>query len=677
MVSSNSTSFPDIQNHWARLFIETLAQRRILNGYPNGSFRPDKSVTRAEFVAIISAVLNLTVQREYVPFADVPNQHWAKNAIKKAYESGFIVGYPDRTFRPNNRISRSDILVAIINGLGIANQVEPDLANRLPQIYTDAAAIPKYALNQVAIATRIGWVTNYPNLKLLNPKMAATRGDVAVMVYQVLVYLGKAAKIASEYLVVPPSIESIPPTPTANTVSVSHSREFRGVWVTTVWNSDWPSRSGLSVQQQKTELLEIIKRLQTLNFNALILQVRPEGDAVYASALEPWSAWITGTQGKAPEPFYDPLEFAIAECHKRNIEVHAWFNPYRAKTTTKSGFNVSPHIAKTNPEVVYQWGNQLWMDPGAKIVQDRAYNVIMDVVSRYDVDGIHLDDYFYPYPISGKSFPDNNTYAAYRSNGGRLNLEDWRRENVNQMVLRLFTGIKKIKPYVKFGISPFGIYRPGQPAGIFGLDAYNILYADSKKWLQQGWVDYLVPQLYWRTDQSKQSYEVLLKWWTQVNTQQRHIYAGNNITKLDGKAWKNTEIGKQILISRNLLRNFSLGNVFFSVSSIRENRQGIANQFQQTYYSRPSIIPTMSWQNQTPPPPPQELKFQNGKLNWQPGDNQPVRSWTLYRQEQDNWIIQRILSAGTTFATVKSGTYAVCAVDRLGNESVGVVITVT
>ncbi|AFZ58786.1 family 10 glycosylhydrolase [Anabaena cylindrica FACHB-243] len=670
---STKTTFPDIQNHWARPFIEALAQRRILNGYPDGTFRPDNSVTRAEFAAIIGAVFTQSVKRDYVPFVDVPNNHWAINAIKKVYETGFLVGYPDQRFGISERISRGDVLVAMVNGLEIAAKVEADLVNALPQIYQDAIAIPNYAINQIAIATRVGWVASYPNIKLLNPKIAATRADVAVMVYQALVDQGKAEKIASDYIVVPPNIVSTP----TNTVKVSHSREFRGAWVTTVWNSDWPSKAGLSVDQQKAELSAIIQQLQSLNFNALVLQVRPEGDALYASALEPWSAWITGTQGKAPEPFYDPLEYAIAECHKRNIELHAWFNPYRAKTTTKSGSNVRPHIAITNPEVVYQWGNQLWMDPGAKIVQDRAYNVIIDVVSRYDLDGIHLDDYFYPYPISGQTFPDNKTYAAYKSSGGTLNLEDWRRENVNQMVLRLSQGIKKTKSHVKFGISPFGIYRPGQPAGIVGLDAYNVLYADSKKWLQQGWIDYLAPQLYWRTDQTQQSYEVLLKWWTEANTKQRHIYAGNNIGQLDGKAWKNEEIGKQIIITRNLAGKLSLGNIFFSMSSIKENRQGIADQFKNAYYPRPAIVPTMSWQSTIAPSPPKELKFQNGRLNWDAGDNQPVRSWTLYRQSGDSWIIQRILSTGTNFATVQPGTYAVCAVDRLGNESAGVTIAVS
>ncbi|MBD2448586.1 family 10 glycosylhydrolase [Nostoc sp. FACHB-152] len=694
---STTARFSDIQNHWARPFIEALAGRRILNGYPNGTFRPDNSVTRAEFAAIIAAVFNVSAKRQYTPFVDVPANLWAASAIQKVYETGFLTGYPDQYFRPSNRIARGDVLVSLVNGLDIATKIQPELLNQLPQIYQDAANIPGYARNQVAVATSAGLVTSFPNIKLLNYASAATRADVAVMVYQALVYLGNVPKINSVYLIVPPTktpTSTPTPTPTPipkptpiptpipipstppNTVKVSHTREFRGAWVASVWNSDWPSKAGLPVAQQKAELVEIVTQLQALNFNALILQVRPEGDALYASELEPWSAWITGTQGRAPEPLYDPLEFAIAECHKRNIEVHAWFNPYRAKTSTKGSPNVRPHIAVTHPEVVYQWGNQLWMDPGSKIVQDRAYNVILDVVQRYDIDGIHLDDYFYPYPIQGQAFPDNKTYAAYKAADGQLSLDDWRRENVNQMVLRLSEGIKAAKPYVNFGISPFGIYRPGQPAGITGLDAYSVLYADSKKWLEQGWIDYIAPQLYWRIDQTKQSYPVLLRWWTEVNPKQRHIYAGNNIGQLDGKAWKDDEIDKQIKISRGLAPNLSLGNMFFSMSAIKENRQGIADQFKNVIYSKPALVPTMSWRNTTPPSPPKALQFKDGKLNWQPGDNQPVRSWTLYRQTGDFWTLGRILSAGTTFATVQPGTYAVCAVDKFANESLGVVITV-
>ena len=676
MVSTPIT-FSDIQSHWSRAFIEALAARGILKGYPDGTFRPNNPVTRAEFAAIIAAVFSPAVKREYAGFVDVPDTHWGIKAIKKVYEGGFLTGYPNKRFGIDENIFKGDVLVAMVNGLGIAAQVDLDLVSKLAEIYQDGSLIPYYGINQIALATRVGWIVNYPNVKILNYKTAATRADVAVVVYQGLVYLGKAEKIPSAYIVVPGALSPSPPlSPVSNTktVKVNHRREFRGAWVASVWNSDWPSKPGLTVEEQKAELLAIIKQLQSLNFNALVLQVRPEGDALYASELEPWSAWITGTQGKAPTPFYDPLEFAIAQCHLRNIELHAWFNPYRARANSQVS-PVRPHIAVTNPEVVYQWGTQLWMDPGAKIVQDKAYNVIIDVVRRYDVDAIHLDDYFYPYPISGKPFPDHKTYAAYQAKGGKLSLEDWRRENVNQMVLRLSQGIKATKPDVKFGISPFGIYRSGEPAGIVGLDAYNVLYADSKKWLQQGWIDYIAPQLYWRTDQTKQSYETLLQWWTKINSSQRHVYAGNNLGQLDGKAWKNSEIAKQIQISRNLAANLSLGNIFFSMTGIKENRQGISDEFK-THYPTPALVPSMSWKGSATPIPPKDLKFVDGKLNWQPGDNRPIRAWTLYVQSGQNWTIKRILSAGTTFATVTPGTYAVCAVDRLGNESEGVMITV-
>jgi uncharacterized lipoprotein YddW (UPF0748 family) len=673
---STPTTFSDIQNNWGRAFITALAQRGIVSG-SNGTFRPDNSLTRAEFANIIvKAFPKVPKKRQYVPFTDVPGNNPAAIAIQKAYETGFLNGFPDNLFRLENRISRLEVLLSLVTGLDIAQKVKPDLVPTLPQIYQDSVQIPSYARNQVAIATSAGLISSFPNVKLLNPSLAATRADVTAFIYQALVYLGEVPKITSNYLVSPGGSTVTPPAPTP--IRVNHRREFRGAWVATVWNSDWPSKAGLPIEQQKAEFIEIVTRLQQLNFNALILQVRPEGDAVYASKLEPWSTWISGVQGKAPEPLYDPLEFAIAECHKRNIELHAWFNPYRAKTSTKEGKNVRPHIAITNPDVVYQWGNQLWMDPGAKIVQDRAYYVIMDVLRRYDIDGIHLDDYFYPYPIVGQTFPDNKTYAAYKSSGGKLSLDDWRRENVNQMVQRLSQGIKAIKPYVKFGISPFGIYRPGQPPGITGLDAYDLLYADSKKWLEQAWIDYIAPQLYWRTDQTKQSYPALLKWWTEVNTKQRHIYAGNNIGQLDGKAWKDEEIEKQVKISRNLAGNLSLGNIFFSMSSIAENRQNISEVFKSGIYSQPALAPTMSWQNTTSPSSPTGLQVSNRRLNWNAAaTNQDIRSWTLYRKSGDNWTLARILSRGTNFATVEPGTYIVCGVDRMANESAGVAISVS
>lgn len=673
IMTSSSARFPDITNHWARPFIEALARHGILNGYPDGTFRPNNSVTRAEFAAIITTTFSrIPKKREYVSFVDVPDNHWAASAIKKAYETVFITGFPNNYFRPSNRIQRINALLSIISGLSMTSKVSSDLLPVLGQIYRDAYKIPDYAKPTAAITTRAGMVASYPNPKLLNPTLAATRADISVFVYQALVWLGEEEPILSQYIVKPPAKVNVP-TPPPGSVQIDHQREFRGAWVASVWNSDWPSRAGLSAYQQKAELIQLLDKLQELNFNALILQVRPEGDALYNSKYEPWSAWLTGIQGKAPG--YDPLEFAIAECHKRNIEFHAWFNPYRASTSYRRVKNVSPHMAVTNPEVVYQWGTQLWMDPGAKVVQDRIYNVIMDVVQRYDIDGIHLDDYFYPYPINNQSFPDNKTYAAYRNAGGKLSLNDWRRDNVNRMMQRLWQGINSAKSHVKFGISPFGIYRPGEPTGIKGLDAYDALYADAKKWLQQGWLDYIAPQLYWRIDQTAQSYPVLLRWWTSINSKQRHVYVGNTVARLDGKAWKQREIIQQVTISRSLREQLSLGNIFFSVSAIKENRQGIAEKFKSLLYKEPALVPTMPWRDAIPPASPVAVQAENRKITWATGSGE-IRSWAIYKKIGSNWKLQRVLSKGTTFATVEPGIYAVCAVDRMSNQSAGVVVTV-
>lgn len=657
MVAS-SPRFPDIQTHWARPFIEALAQRGIVRGFEDQTFRPNRAVSRAEFAALLQTAFPRSGTRPYTPFTDVPPTHWAAGAIRWAFETGFLSGYPGRQFRPNESIPRVQALASLAGGLSLTSASQVPLA----QLYQDANQIPKWAMGAIAAATAAGIVVNYPSLQQLKPVQAATRAEVAVFIYQCLVDLGQAPTIASDYLV-----------KWVQTVTVSHRREFRAVWVATVWNGDFPSKQGLTTEQQQAELIAILNRMQSMNLNALILQVRPAGDALYASQLEPWTHWLSGTQGKAPEPFYDPLEFAIAQCHQRNIELHAWFNPYRASASTRTT-NVRPHIAVTNPEVVYTWGNQLWMDPGAKVVQERALNVILDVLRRYDVDGIHLDDYFYPYPIAGKAFPDDQTYAAYRANGGNLSLGDWRRENVNQLIQRLATRIRAEKPHVKFGISPFGIYRPGQPEQIRGLDAYDQLYADSLKWLQQGWVDYLAPQLYWRIDPPAQSYPVLLKWWVENNSKQRYIYPGNNLGQLDGRTWDLAEIERQIDITRNLKSQLALGNIFFSMSAFTENRQGITDRFQIATYRTPALVPVMSWLQTSPPAPPQRVQMRNGKLTWQPASSN-IRSWALYRQDASQWTLLQVLPASATAITVGAGTYAVSAVDRLSQESQGIVIS--
>ncbi|MBW4496357.1 MAG: family 10 glycosylhydrolase [Oscillatoria princeps RMCB-10] len=477
------------------------------------------------------------------------------------------------------------------------------------------------------------------------------------------------------YAAFPPAGVAQQTGPASQLVSVGHTREFRGVWVATVANIDWPSKRGVPVQQQKAELIRILDQMQALNLNALVLQVRPAGDAFYNSQLEPWSAWLTGTQGKPPEPFYDPLQFAIVESHKRNIELHAWFNPYRAQAKQQFAL-ANNHMAEQYPEYAYEYGDLLWMDPGAKVVQDKTYEVIMDVVRRYDVDGIHLDDYFYPYPEAGIEFPDSRTYSAYRAAGGSLSRGDWRRDNVNRLMKRLSDGIRAAKPYVKFGISPFGIYRPGQPAGIVGLDQYGELYADAKKWLAQGWVDYMAPQLYWRIDPPQQSYPALLTWWTQNNPQGRHIYAGNYLSQLNGESWPISEFKRQVEISRRKADDLSLGNIFFSMKVFKENRLGVNEAFKASIYPRPALPPAMPWLDAQPPAPPTGVTASAGTIAWDPAVSDDIRSWTVYKRTGNSWALLGIVPAGTAGAKVGPGTYAVSAVDRIANESQGVVVSV-
>ncbi|MGH7451691.1 MAG: glycoside hydrolase family 10 protein, partial [bacterium] len=272
-------------------------------------------------------------------------------------------------------------------------------------------------------------------------------------------------------------------------------REFRGAWIATVINLDWPSTPGLAPGTQRGELMRLLDELQAAGINAVMFQVRSECDAMYASTIEPWSYWLTGGQGRAPSPFYDPLQFAVQEAHKRGMELHAWLNPYRSVREIGSYANAANHVSVQHPEWLFRAGNTRVLDPGLPMVRAYVTSVVMDVVNRYDVDGIHFDDYFYPYPPDQISNQDDATFANYSR--GFTNRGDWRRDNVNLLIKMIHDSIQVVKPYVKFGISPFGIWRNGIPTGITGLDAYNTIYCDALAWLQQQTIDYLTPQLYW------------------------------------------------------------------------------------------------------------------------------------------------------------------------------------
>jgi len=280
--------------------------------------------------------------------------------------------------------------------------------------------------------------------------------------------------------------------------TVTAPREFRGAWVASVANIDWPSRPGLAAEAQRAEITRIVERARDIGLNALIVQVRPAADALYESALEPWSEYLTGEQGKSPG--YDPLAFWIAEAHRRGIELHAWFNPYRARHSSARSALAANHVANTAPQIVKSYGDVMWMDPGEAQASQRTVDVIADVTRRYDVDGIHIDDYFYPYPVAADgaelAFPDDPSWQAYVLAGGTLARDDWRRRNVDALVERIHAAVHREKPGVRFGVSPFGIGKPqARPPGVAGFSQYDKIYADVELWLARGWLDYLAPQL--------------------------------------------------------------------------------------------------------------------------------------------------------------------------------------
>lgn len=362
------------------------------------------------------------------------------------------------------------------------------------------------------------------------------------------------------------------------------SAEFRGAWVASVYNLDWPSKAGLSPQRQQAELRAILDRARDLKLTAILLQVRPAGDALYNSSFEPWSAFLTGTQGV--NPGYDPLAFAVREAHARGLELHAWFNPFRAATNANGSF-AKGHISRTRPEWVRRHGSLLWLDPGEQAARDYVLRVVLDVVRRYDIDGVHIDDYFYPYPTKGVSnFNDAASWQKYGVRSG-MSKADWRRDNINRFVESLYRQVKAAKPSVKVGISPFGIWRPGVPSSIeAGVDAYGMLYCDAKLWLERGWCDYLAPQLYWSIQPAKQSFPVLLQWWRAQSKSGRPVWPGIATDRI-GPNRSAREIANQIALTRS--NTNSPGHIHWSMKTLMQNRGGIGDLLRSEVYggSRP------------------------------------------------------------------------------------------
>lgn len=461
-----------------------------------------------------------------------------------------------------------------------------------------------------------------------------------------------------------------PPSPASNATIVppKPEREFRGVWIATVDNIDWPSKKDLSTAEQKAELITLLDRAAKLKLNAVIFQVRPQCDALYASQVEPWSEFLTGQMGKAPSPFWDPLTFVITEAHKRGLELHAWFNPYRALHPAAKGPVSANHISKAKPQLVRSYGKYLWLDPGEREVQEHSLAVVMDVVKRYDVDGIHFDDYFYPYPEKGangqeQDFPDDPSWAK---SDKRLSRADWRRENANQFIQKTYQAIKAEKPWVKFGISPFGIWRPGNPPQIKGFDQYEKLYADAHKWIANGWADYFAPQLYWPIDPPAQSFPVLLNWWNGQNPKRRHIWPGLATMKM-GDGWKSDEIVRQVRIAEQ--QPVSSGHIHYSMKHFGRNPT-LMTALQSGPYRDVALIPAMPWLPEAEPQQPSVTVTpgESARVNWNPAAGATPNLWVVQFRTAGAWKTEILpgTARSVTLRTKDFDVVAVSAVNRVG-----------
>lgn len=466
-------------------------------------------------------------------------------------------------------------------------------------------------------------------------------------------------------------------------------REFRGAWLTTYFGIDWPN-SSQTPAQQRAALITILNHHQATGINAVFLQVRSQCDAFYPSPIEPWSQYLTGKQGRAPSPAWDPLQFAIEECHKRGMELHAWLNPYRAIANVSNlpNFDAS-HVVKQHPEWLLASGTQRILDPGLPEVRDYVTSVVSDIVQRYDVDGIHFDDYFYP----NAAFNDDATFALHSR--GFTNRANWRRDNINLLIEGVNNTITAMKPWVKFGVSPSGIYRnstnPAIGTDTRGLEHYTSLYADTRKWIQQGWVDYLAPQVYWYIGYSIADYSKIVPWWSD-NAYNRHMYIGMSVYRVgEAGAWSNPqEIPNQMRLNRS--QAYIKGQAMYHSTGLRNNKLGFRDSLRLDFYRTPALQPAMTWKDATPPGAPVELKVvkygaDSVVLDWTStaattGELDKVRQYVIYRSESPNVDIHSaenilLIANGdsTRFSdrTADARTtyyYAVTAVDRLHNESV-------
>jgi len=446
-------------------------------------------------------------------------------------------------------------------------------------------------------------------------------------------------------------------------------REFRGAWINTVYQTQYKRNTSA---QNKAYLIRQLDSLKVMGINAVFFQVRAQADAFYDSKYEPWSRYLTDG-GKAPVPYWDPLSFMVEEAHRRGMELHAWLNPFRVTTSAKQQL-AAGHIARRHPERFMRYDGKLYFDPGLPENREYIGKIVDDILARYDVDGIHFDDYFYPYPVRGKVIADDKTYRKY---GGKMKRDDWRRHNVDLLIEDIHRRINAVKPWVRFGVSPFGIWRNKKtdPRGseTNGLENYDGLYADVLKWEEKGWVDYIIPQLYWELDHKTASYRVLIKWWNDNAGSKRHVYVGQDVSR----TMNERKLNRKIKMTRDADK--ILGNCWWPAYALTRNVESVADSLINRYQAYPSLVPEYPWIYSGKPKPVEKIKVSNKVISWEKpslADNpSDVVRFAVYRFDDiDNIDIENAeaivdITGENKIEASKAGCYVITAIDRVNNES--------
>lgn len=481
-------------------------------------------------------------------------------------------------------------------------------------------------------------------------------------------------------------------------------REFRAAWATPISDrgfKDWPSNPDMTPAEQRDELRRMLDNAVAARLNAVVLHVRLAGDALYPTSYAPWSAFLTGKSGVGPSPAYDPLAFAVEEAHARGLQLHAWFNPFRAMLPNFAGKAAASHVTRKHPEWIRTYGTQKWIDPGEPAARKHVLETILDVVKRYDVDGIHVDDYFYPYRetrvvtrrVRGRrvrtrvelEFPDDKTWIKY-GRGHFSSRSAWRRANIDGFVEALYKDVKAIKPTMVVGISPFGIWRPNNPPGVTGLDAFEEIFADSRRWLREGWLDYVAPQLYWELAGAQNRFRALDDWWRSQNPFNRHVWPGLYTSRVYGSGrWSLSEIPEQIAEIRDsrIGSGDAPGHIHFRMGALFADNNRLAMTLSDTYQER-ALVPAFPWLGaQAPATPIVTVVATDGPASFtvKPGDSTSVRWWLIQTRGTDGAWSTTLRPAGdgrllaSAFGTSDPDEIAVTALSQTGVASAPTIVT--